>query len=88
MSFLLSAYFAVYGIESLQNLPHEISVAVGSYCLFLTTNPRNSVFFVLLCLGFFGGGGRGGGVFLFRFVLIKAVFKFTYYKSVSLIVND
>lgn len=36
--------------------------------------------------GFFGGGG--GGVFLFRFVLIKAVFKFTYYKSVSLIVND
>lgn len=88
MSFLLSAYFAVYGIESLQNLPHEISVAVGSYCLFLTTNPRNSVFFVLFCFvwGFFGGGG--GGVFLFRFVLIKAVFKFTYYKSVSLIVND
>lgn len=31
---------------------------------------------------------EGGGVFLFRFVLIKAVFKFTYYKSVSLIVND
>lgn len=61
MSFLLSAYFAVYGIESLQNLPHEISVAVGSYCLFLTTNPRNSVFFVLICLGVFGGGGRGGG---------------------------
>lgn len=86
MSFLLSAYFAVYGIESLQNLPHEISVAVGSYCLFLTTNPRNSVFFVLFCLGFFWW--RGGGVFLFRFVLIKAVFKFTYYKSVSLIVND
>lgn len=67
-------------LKSLQNLPHEISVALGSYCLFLTTNPRNSVFFVLFCLG--------GGLFLFRFVLIKAVFKFTYYKSVSLIVND
>lgn len=74
-------------LKSLQNLPHVISVAVGSYCLFLTTNPRNSVCFVLFCLGVFGGGG-GGGEFLFRFVLIKAVFKFTYYKSVSLIVND
>lgn len=74
-------------LKSLQNLPHEISVAVGSYCLFLTTNPRNSVFFVLFCLGFFLVA-EGGGVFLFRFVLIKAVFKFTYYKSVSLIVND
>lgn len=72
-------------LKSLQNLPHVISVAVGSYCLFLTTNPRNSVFFVLFCLGVFGGGG---GYFLFRFVLIKAVFKFTCYKSVSLIVND
>lgn len=51
-------------LKSLQNLPHEISVAVGSYCLFLTTNPRNSVFFVLFCLGFFLVAEGGGGIFV------------------------
>uniref|UniRef100_A0A3Q3CNE3 Cadherin domain-containing protein n=1 Tax=Haplochromis burtoni TaxID=8153 RepID=A0A3Q3CNE3_HAPBU len=59
-----SGYNALLSYHLLQNLPHVISVAVGSYCLFLTTNPPNSVFFVLFCLGVFGGGG-GGGYFCF-----------------------